>query len=174
MDIIKLLEYLEEVLNTSSKIPLTGKVMIDKDEFIKIIEEVIDNLPNEFKKAKWICDEKEKILNEATKRADEIKEQKINAIKKEIENHDISKEAKLRSEQVIITAQKEARAIRCGAKEYAEAVLKGLQEEVDSKGKAMVNNIKTDVEGFMNSLEHNVSTVSLEIKENIKELKNMK
>ena len=55
VDVIKLLEYLQETIESASSIPLTGKVTINKKESLEVIDRVINCLPDEFKKAKWIC-----------------------------------------------------------------------------------------------------------------------
>lgn len=174
MDVMKLLEYLQEILETSAKVPLTGKVMIDKDEILKVIDEIVEYLPEEIKKAKWICDEKDKILEDAMIKAEKIKAQKVDALKREIENHDISKEAKIKAEHIITSAQKDAKMMRLGARDYAESVLIELQNEVDTKSNDMLLNVKKEVENFLLKLEEQVSNTSLSIKDNIKELKNMK
>ena len=73
MDVIKLLDYLEETLETSTKVPMTGKVIINKKEFLEILEQVINSLPDEFKKAQWVFQEKDRILSDAIKEAESIK-----------------------------------------------------------------------------------------------------
>lgn len=62
MDVIKLLAYLEELIESGSSIPLTGKVTINKKESLEVIDKIINCLPDEFKKAQWICEEKKEYL----------------------------------------------------------------------------------------------------------------
>ena len=42
LNIIDLLEYLQEMLDSSAKMPITGKVMVDKKEFKEVIDQVIN------------------------------------------------------------------------------------------------------------------------------------
>ncbi len=47
MNTIKLLEYLEEIIETSAKVPMTGKVMISKKEVLDILDKIANSLPGE-------------------------------------------------------------------------------------------------------------------------------
>lgn len=172
MDIIKLLEYLQEIIETSSKVPITGKVMVDKKEVLEVIDRIINNLPDEFKKAQWVYEEKERILSEAISQSDEIKKQNMELLKKQIENHDITREAEARAQQIISSAQRDAKAMRLGARDYADEVLSELDREINSKGNILIENVKNQAEDFFQQLESKVTNSSAEIRENIKELRN--
>lgn len=172
MDIIKLLEYLQEIIETSSKVPITGKAMVDKREVLEVIDKIINNLPDEFKKAQWVYEEKERILSEAIAQSDEIKKQNMELLKRQIENHDITREAQARAQQIISSAQRDAKAMRLGARDYADEVLSELDREINSKGNILIENIKKQAEDFFQQLESKVANSSGEIRENIKELRN--
>ena len=49
-NIIELLEYLEELIETSPKVPITGKTIIDKKEFLEVIDQIVNTLPDQLKK----------------------------------------------------------------------------------------------------------------------------
>ncbi len=106
MDVIKLLAYLEELIESGSSIPLTGKVTINKKESLEVIDKIINCLPDEFKKAQWICEEKERILTEAMEEAEHIKKENIIIFKKQIENHSITREANIKAETIIKKCRK--------------------------------------------------------------------
>ena len=67
VNIIELLEYLQDLVENSSKVPMSGKVMVDKREIIEVIDQIINYMPDQFKKAEWVMNERERILNEAKK-----------------------------------------------------------------------------------------------------------
>jgi cell division septum initiation protein DivIVA len=174
MEVIKLLEYLQEIFETSSKVPVTGKILVDKKEVLNILDQIINYLPDEFKKAQWIVEEKERILGEVLEEATTLKKESIDMLKKQIENHDISKEAKVRAEEIIASAQRDAKAMRLGARDYADEILCQLEKEINEKGQTMILNIKKQVEEFMVSLNNEVGNDLDTIRENIKELRGMK
>ena len=174
MDVIKLLNYLQEIIENSSKIPITGKVLVDKKEAMDVIDEIINYLPDEFKKAQWVVEEKERILSEAIREADSIKKESVGMLKKHIENHDITKEATTRAEQIIAAAQRDSKSMRLGARDYADEVLNQLDKEITSKGQEMIVNLKGDMGIFMESVNSEVQNTSNTIRSNIKELRNIK
>jgi cell division septum initiation protein DivIVA len=174
MEVIKLLEYLQEIFETSSKVPVTGKILVDRKEVMSIVDQIINYLPDEFKKAQWIVEEKERILGEVIQEASTMKKESIDILKKQIENHDVTKEAKLRAEEIISSAQRDAKSMRLGARDYADEILCQLEKEINEKGHQMVSNIKKQVESFVVSLSDEVTTDLDTIRDNIKELRNIK
>ena len=174
MDVIKLLDYLEETLETSTKVPMTGKVIINKKEFLEILEQVINSLPDEFKKAQWVFQEKDRILSDAIKEAESIKNENLLLLKREIENHDISKEARNRADEIIAESQKNAKMMRIGARDYADEILSQLEKEIDDSGALMLDNLNKKMQEYVGVLEKDILFKTDTIRENIKELRKIK
>jgi len=174
MDVIKLLEYLQGIIESSSKIPVTGKAVINKREILDIIDQIINHLPDEFKKSQWVCDEKERILVDAKKQAKIFEEETIDKIRRRVEKQDLVKEALNRSEEIIASAQRDAKIMRLGAKDYADEILSQLDKEIELKGQKMLHKIKGDVQDFLISMQEEVTNTTTSIRENVKELRSMK
>ena len=174
MDVIQLLEYLQEIVESSPKVPITGKSMVDKKEVLDTIDQIVNYLPDEFKKAQWVLSEKERILSEANKQYESVKKETIDMMKKQVENHDITREARVLAQEIITSAQRDAKAIRLGARDYADEILCQLEKELDSKGKDMVIALKDDLDKFIESIVDDIKGTSETIRENIKELRNMR
>lgn len=174
MDVIKLLDYLQEIIESSSKIPVTGKAVINKREILDIIDQIINHMPDEFKKAEWICDEKERILVDAKNQAKIFEEETIDKIRRRVEKQDLVKEAQIRAEEIIAAAQRDGKIMRLGAKDYADEILSQLDKEIEEKGQQMVHNIKEDVQEFLISMQGQVTGTTTSIRENVKELRSMK
>ncbi|NLZ49826.1 MAG: ATPase [Clostridiales bacterium] len=174
MDVIQLLEYLQEIIENAPKMPITGKVFIDKNEVLDIVDQIINYLPDEFKKAQWVLGEKERILNEANKEYDAIKKETMELMKKQVENHDIIKEATTKAQEMITLAQRDAKTIRLGARDYADEILCQLDKELEAKTQQMVQAIKEEMDKFIQNVVGDISSTTKEIRENVKELRNMK
>lgn len=174
MEVIKLLEYLQEIFETSSKVPVTGKILVDKKEAINIVEQIINYLPDEFKKAQWIVEEKERILGEAHEETSTMKKESMDLIKRQIENHDITKDALLRAEEIIASAQRDAKSMRLGARNYADEILTQLEKQITDRGNIMISSVKTQVGDFVQGLTEEVNSDLVTIRDNIKELRGMK
>ena len=72
MEIFQLLDNLEDLIENSKKVPLSDKSMIDKEEILEVLKEIRLKLPDELKQAKWVKEERERILAEAQKEADDV------------------------------------------------------------------------------------------------------
>lgn len=173
-NIIELLEYLQDTIEDAAKVPITGKVILDKKEIIEIIEQITNYLPDEFKKAQWVMSEKDRILSEAKKENESIRIQTMDLMKKQVENHDIVKEAQLKAQDIISQAQREAKEMRLGARDYADEVLSQLEREINETTNTALDKIKQDVEEMASKLTEDMSKTSGTIRSNVKELRDMK
>lgn len=171
MNVMKLLEYLSDIIETSTKLPMTGKSVVNKKEVCEVINDIISALPDELKKAQWIINEKDRILSDALKEADIIRRRNAQTIMKEIEKHDITKEAKINAEEIIASAQDSAKDIKIASRDYASNVLQDLDREIKEINDAMLSNIKNEMEKFLINYQKKVNFTRDTIKENIKEVK---
>ena len=174
VNIIELLEYLQDVVDNSPKVPMSGKVMLDKREILEVVDQIINYLPDQLKKAEWVMNEKERILNEAKKEYDSVKKETANMMRKNIENHNIVKEAKVRAEEIIASAQRDAKAIRLGSRDYSDEILSQLDKEVELQKMKLITGLQANFENAANEIDKTLNNVGFVIKENVKELRSMK
>lgn len=132
MDVLNLIDEIEDILEDSSSIPFSGKVMVDKEEILEIIKEIRIKLPDEIKQATWIKDERQRILAEAQKEADTIVNEAKSHLEELIDEDEITRNAKERALEIVTKAQNNAKEIRIGAMEYADNLLVETQENLSS------------------------------------------
>ena len=128
MEIFTLLENLEEIIESGTKVPLSTKVMVDKEELNEILEEIRLKLPDELKQAKWVKEERQRIIMDAQKEADQIVRETETKIISLVDDHEITRQALAQKEEIIESADKVAREITTGTREYADALLERLEE----------------------------------------------
>ena len=128
MEIFTLLENLEEIIESGTKVPLSTKVMVDKEELSEILEEIRMKLPDELKQAKWVKEERQRIIMDAQKEADQIVRETETKIISLVDDHEITRQALAQKEEIIESADKVAREITTGTREYADALLERLEE----------------------------------------------
>ena len=173
VNIIELLEYLEELIETAPKVPITGKSVIDKKEFLEVIDQVINYLPDQLKKAQWVMTEKDRILGDAQKQYESTKSEIMEMMKQKVENHDIVKESKIRANEIIALAQRDAKAIRIGSREYSTEILAQLDREIEEKRNMLIENMQKSFEMAAKDIDEKLSSTGDKIKENISELRGM-
>lgn len=142
MEIFTLLETLEDILERSKGVPFSSKSIIDKEEILEIIKEVRLKLPEEMKQAKWVKEERQRILVEAQKEADDIVKEAENRIISMIDEHEITRKAYEKKAEIIETANEMSREISKGTKDYADNILSGLEVALEDALKIIQNNRK--------------------------------
>ena len=142
MAIFTLLETLEDILENSKKLPFTSKGMVDKEEMLEIIKEIRIKLPDELKQAKWVKEERQRILVEAQKEADDIVKEAENRIISMIDEHEITRKAYEKKVEIIETANEMSREISKGTKDYADGVLAGIEVALQDALKVIQDNRK--------------------------------
>ena len=140
MEIFTLLENIEDILEKSKGVPFSNKVLVDKEEIIELISDLRIKLPEELKQAKWIKEERQRILVEAQKEAYDIVKEAENRIISMIDEHEITKKAYEKKAEIIETANEMSREISKGTKDYADNVLNGIEQALQEALKIIQNN----------------------------------
>ena len=140
MEIFTLLETIEEMLENSKSIPFSNKGVIDKEEMLEIIKEIRLKLPDELKQAKWIKEERQRILVEAQKEADDIVKEAENRIISMIDEHEITRKAYEQKAEIIETANEMSREISKGTKDYADNILQNIEIALKDALETIQNN----------------------------------
>lgn len=174
VNIIDLLEYLQDTIENSPKVPISGKTMVDRSEILDVIDQIINYLPDQFKKAQWILNERERILTEAKNEYDTVKKETAEMMRQSVENHDVVKEATIRAQEIISAAKRDAKTIRVGSRDYSDNILSELDKELENRKKELIQYLQVSFEKTAHDLDENFSGVSSNVKENIKELREMK
>jgi len=174
VNIVELLEYLQDLVESSPKVPISGKTMVDRKEILEVIDQIVNYLPDQFKKAQWVMNERERILGEAKKEYDSVKKETADMMRQNIENHDLVKEAKIRSQEIVSAAKRDAKAIRLGSRDYSDEILTQLEREITNKKAELIQALQKSFEGVAGEIDKNLTNASATIKENIKELRDMK
>ena len=140
MEIFTLLETLEDLLERSKAIPFSGKAIVNKEEMLEIIKEIRLKLPDELKQAKWVKEERQRILVEAQKEADDIVKEAENRIISMIDEHEITRKAYEQKAEIIETANEMSREISKGTKDYADGILQNIETALEQALVTIQNN----------------------------------
>ena len=128
MEILEIIDMLEDTIEKGLNIPLVGKCMLDKDELLDLIQEIRLKLPDDLKQAKWVKDERKRILLEAQKEANDIIKSTEDKIISMINENEITKRAKQQAEEIISNANKRSKEIKQGTRQYADDVLADMEK----------------------------------------------
>ena len=141
MEILELIDRIEDLVEESSSLPFSKKVMVDSEALFFILKEMRENIPEEIKQAQWIQEEKDRILNDATKDANQIIEQanaqafKIKSdaevkFEKLISENDVVVAAGKKANEILLKAEQNAKTIKIQTNTYVDDVLSKTQEKL--------------------------------------------
>lgn len=130
MDVLRLLDDLEDIIENSSSIPFSGRVLLSREEIIEMIKEIRIQLPDEVKQAQWIKEERNKILIDAQHESENIISNTKKHIEELVERDKIVELAKRKGEEIIASAEEQAKEIRIASTKYADDILENLETEL--------------------------------------------
>ena len=128
--VMQLLDELEDILETASKVPFSDKAIVDSEEISQIISDIRLSMPKDIQQAQWVKDEQDRIINEAKAEYDKV----IVAAKKQaeylVETDVIKREAEKRAGAVIAEAENHGRYMKLRSYEYIDKMLYDMQNEI--------------------------------------------
>jgi len=118
------------MINSGSKILFSNKVLIDQEKALDIIDKLLRVLPDDIKMAKKITEDRQRILIEAQKESELILKEARDHIDNLVNQEEITKMAREKSDQILNFAKQTAREIRTAANDYADDVLEELEQHI--------------------------------------------
>ncbi|MFZ5828002.1 MAG: hypothetical protein ACOY94_27160, partial [Bacillota bacterium] len=113
------------------KVPLTGKILVDPDELLSLVDEMREMVPAEIREANRIARDRESILRESREQAEQtIREAQALAAKLTSEAA-VAKEAQSQADELIDQAKRVAREIRQNALEWADELFARTQPDLE-------------------------------------------
>lgn len=123
-----LLQKIEEIVDTAGHVPLVGKVMVDPDDILDIVERLRAALPEEVHEAEWITRERERILAEAAEDAERVRRDAQEQLNRMVGDHRLTHEAQLEAARIIADGRQEAARIRNEAGDFADRLLGQIEQ----------------------------------------------
>lgn len=128
-----LIDELEDVLAEGHRIPFTGRLLVDEERILDIIDRMRVAVPEELKQARRIVQEQERLLAEAEARVRHALDERglLHAVESE-------------RQRLLQVAEQEAADVRAGADSYAREVL----EELDDRLLKLLTSVRNGLESL--------------------------
>ena len=130
--VLSLLDELEELLTSSNKVPFSDKCVVDMDTAQSIIDDIRMNLPQDLQQARWICQQKDDILNDAKTNYNKVIMSATDQAESLIENSAIKREAEKRAAVTKAEAENHAGHLKMRTYEYIDKLLYDMQSDISS------------------------------------------
>ena len=132
MEILEIIDKLEEKIDKAMNIPILNRSLMDKEELLADIEDIRLQLPEELKQARWMKEERKKIISEAQQEAESIIKAAEEKTIQMVQEHEITKKAYERATGMIDSAKENAQETKRQTLEYCDEVLFSMQQRLES------------------------------------------
>lgn len=111
-DILYLVDRLEELVGIGKRVPFSGRVMVEEEEFLALVDQLRVAVPNEIKQAQRVIKERERIVGTAQNEGSRIVDAAHARAETLVTQNNILAEARLRSEEILRHAEEEQQRAR--------------------------------------------------------------
>lgn len=131
MDIMEIIELMEETIDKAPSVPLSGKILLDKEDILDYIQEMRLSYPDEVKEAKWVKEERQRIISEAEARADSMIKTAEAKMIQMIDENEITKQAQEYATQLVEDAKAQSTKLITDSDQYADDVLGDVERRLE-------------------------------------------
>ena len=145
MNVNELLDTIEDALEESASVPLSGgKRIVDVEQIREYLDEVRAALPGELRQAQQIVNDRAQIVDSANAQAQAIVKKAEERARILVSDAEIVKAAQQRASEITSAAQTEARSLRQTVTDYCENMLR-TTEDTMVENAAQVKNIRASL-----------------------------
>ncbi len=131
MTVLELLEEIEDIVDTATGVPLTGKIMIDANDLLEVVRSIRLSLPDDVQQAKWVKEEKERILSDAKVEYEKIIKEAKKQASYLVDTHEITLKAQQKGEEIRGETEEYCKFLKMRTYEYVDKVLYDMQTKMD-------------------------------------------
>ena len=165
MKVLELLEDLEDIVDGATKVPMMSKVMVESEDIFSVIREIRLALPDDVQQAKWIRDERDRILEEARAEYERI----IKEAKKQadylVETSEIMARATKLAQEIRQDAEVNAKILKMKTYDYVDKILYDMQAKMDELNMRYFGEMYASLEKTFEQINGTLSENREEIKE---------
>ena len=145
MNVNELLDTIEDTLEESTSMPLSGgKRLVDAEKVRDYLDDIRANLPGELRQAQQIVNDRAQIVDTANAQAQAIVKKAEERARILVSDAEIVKAAQQRAAEITAAAQSESRTLRQTVTDYCDNMLK-TTEEAMVENAAQVKNVRANL-----------------------------
>ena len=145
MNVNELLDTIEDTLEESTSMPLSGgKRVVDVEKVRDYLDDIRANLPGELRQAQQIVNDRAQIVDTANAQAQAIVKKAEERARILVSDAEIVKAAQQRAAEITAAAQSESRTLRQTVTDYCDNMLK-TTEEAMVENAAQVKNVRANL-----------------------------
>ena len=145
MNVTELLDTIEDALEESAGMPLSGgKRIVDVEQIRDYLDEIRANLPGELRQAQQIVNDRAQILDSANAQAQVIVKKAEERARVLVSEAEIVRAAQQRAAEITSAAQSESRTLRQTVTDYCDNLLKNTEDTM-TENAAQVRSVRANL-----------------------------
>lgn len=153
-EVLEILDLIEQLVNTASGLPLTGKVMMDSKYLLSCVEQIRRKLPDDIQQARWVREERESILEEAKSEYTKILTEAKKDADRMVEQDVITQRAKDMALKIYDDADSYSKELRLKTFDYVNNLLVNFNEKMEETKEKFLNALVDDVSNHFDAIEN--------------------
>jgi hypothetical protein len=155
VDLFYLLDRLEELVSLGKRVPFYGKVMVEENEFLALVDQLRIAVPNEVKQAQRVIRERQAIIAESHEEAARILDAARKRAEYFVSQEGILNEARVKGEQILQDAHDKRNRIMGEIDAYALEQFDRVEEAMRN-GLSLIDESLEDTVALMREARQNV------------------
>jgi cell division septum initiation protein DivIVA len=127
MDIVERLEELQVLVEEAKSVPFSSSAVIDRNEFLELIAQLKQAVPDEVRQARWMARDRDELLARARKEADRLLAEAREQRDRLLSRSEIVHAAQRESERLVDEGKAKAARTRLEAEDYIDQKLAGFE-----------------------------------------------
>lgn len=119
------------VISSARPMPLSTSVMISRDEIVELLEEAVEELPDECREARFLLRQRDEVIAKANADAGLIIEEARTRVAQMVQKTEVSRVAEQKAREVVENAEAQARRRRLEVDEYCDQRLAQFDSELE-------------------------------------------
>jgi len=142
VDLDSLIDRLEDLLDHSVRIPFSNRVVVNEDEYLRLVDQIRVNVPEEIRKARQIEAERDELLRTTQEQAEAMIARGRETAAEMVSDHAVVAQAQERAKEMLSAAEDEAKAKKRDADAYALQVLERIAGQLEDFRRVVDNGVQ--------------------------------
>lgn len=128
--LLEILDDLAALLENARAVPLSTNVKVDREEALRLVDELRDALPAQVARADEVLDDAERTLADAHRQAEEIVASARARAIELVEHEQVVAQARSRAAEIVAEAERKAAELRSEADQYCDGRLAEFEQDL--------------------------------------------
>ncbi len=155
VDILYLVDRLEELVGIGKRVPFSGRVMVEEEEFLALVDQLRVAVPNEIKQAQRVIQEREQVIGGAQTEAARILKTARDQAEYFVSEQGLLSEARQKGEELLRQVEAEHKRSLGEIDVYALKQI-GLIEDAMREGLALIQQTMEEATGLLQGAKDQV------------------